>query len=128
MSSRKGMPLASARVDLAHAHGRAERGGLHENGITKLQFDGALGSIRIALPIMAMDGDPGDYGDFRDLQEALGDVLVHADRGAENACANKRQAGEIKQALNRAVLAKGAVHHGENDVNALAAAAAVQSD
>ena len=36
------------------------------------------------------------------------------------------QTSEIEQSLNRAVLAEGAVHNGENDVDALAASAAVQ--
>jgi len=39
---------------------------------------------------------------------------------------NKRQSCQIEQALNRSVFAKGAVHHRENDVDALAAAASVQ--
>ena len=113
-------------MDFAHADGRAKRGGFHENGVAEFQFDGALNFFRIAFPVVTMDGDPRYDGDFRHLKQTFGDVLVHADRGAEDARADERQSRQIEQALNRSVFAKGAVHHGENDVDALAAAAAVQ--
>ncbi len=48
--------------------------------------------------------------------------------GVEIARADERQSREIEQPLNRAVLAECSVHHGENDVEALASAAAVQFD
>src|SRR5260370_12445531 len=66
-----------------------------------------------------MNGNPGHHGNFRDLKQALGDILVHADGGTENARSNKRQSGEVEQALNRAVFSKGAMHHGKDDVDAL---------
>src|SRR5260370_7656326 len=43
-----------------------------------------------------------------------------------DARADEGETGEVEQALNRSVLAVGSVHHGEDDVNALAAATAVQ--
>ena len=70
----------------------------------------------------------GTTGIFADLQQLFRDVFVHGDRGAEDACANKRKAGEVEQALDGAVFAEGAVHDGEDDVDALAAAAAVEAD
>src|SRR5206468_883945 len=96
-------------------------------GILEFRFDRGLNCLGFTFPVVAVDGDPGYDGNLRNLQQALGDVLVHADGGAEDARANKRQTGKIKQSLNRAVFAEGAVHHGENHVDALAAAAAVQS-
>ncbi len=115
-----------ARVDFAHAHGGAERCGLHEHGITEFQFDSALNCFGAVFPVVAMNGNPGHHGNFRDLKQALGDILVHTDGGTENARSNKRQSGEVEQALNRAVFSEGPVHHGKDDVNALAAAATVQ--
>ena len=75
---------------------------------------------------MAMHGKPRHNGNLRGLQEALGDVFVHGDRGAEHAGADERESGEIEQALNGAVFAEGAVHHGKDHVQAMPAAAAVQ--
>src|SRR2546430_13991531 len=53
-------------------------------------------------------------------------TLFRSDGRAENACTDEGQPGKIEQTLNRAVLAERAVHHRENDVEALAAAAAIQ--
>jgi hypothetical protein len=60
------------------------------------------------------------------LKQALGYVFVHTDGGAEDSSADEGQAREIEQTLDRAVFAEGAMHHWENNVDALAAAAAVQ--
>jgi hypothetical protein len=80
----------------------------------------------MALPIRALHSDPRHYRDFGYLQEALGDIFVHADSRAEHAGPNEGQAREVEQALNRAVLAVGPVHDREDHINALAAAAAVE--
>jgi len=84
--------------------------------------------VFVAFPFVAVDAEPGDYGNFCGLQQLFGDVFVHGDGGAEDSGANEREAGEVEQALNGAVFAKGAVHDGEDDVDALAAAAAVEAD
>src|SRR4029077_9652787 len=114
------------RVRFSHAHGRAEGGGFYENWVTEFQLDRALNFLRVAFPIVALNGDPRHDGDFRGLEQALGDVFVHGDGRAQYSGADKGQAGEIEEALNRAVFAKGAVHYGEDDIEALAASAAVQ--
>jgi hypothetical protein len=49
-------------------------------------------------------------------EEALGDVLVHADGGAEQAGADVGDVGQLQQPLHRAVFAVGAVQHGEHHV------------
>ena len=51
-------------------------------------------------------------------EHALHHDLVHADRGAEHARADVRQAGELEQALHRAVFAVRAVQQREHDVDA----------
>ena len=68
-----------------------------------------------------MHGDPRHDGNLRHLQQALGDVLVHADRGAENAGADEGKPREIEQALNRSVFAVRAVHHGKDHIEPLPA-------
>jgi len=45
-------------------------------------------------------------------------VFVHPDRGTEYARAHEWKSGEIEQALHGAILAVGAVQHGENYVYA----------
>ena len=62
------------------------------------------------------------------MQESLGDVFVHANGGTEDARTDEGQPSKIKQALDGSVLAESAVHHGENHVDALAAAAAIELD
>ena len=113
-------------MDFGHADGRAERRGLHENGIFAFRFDRGLNCLPVTFPVVAVDGDPGHDGNLRNLKQTLGDVLVHADGGAEDAGADEGQTGKIKQPLNCAVFTEGAMHHGEDDVDALAASAAVQ--
>jgi len=50
-------------------------------------------------------------------EQALGDVLVHARGGAQDAGADIRQAGQLEQPLHRAVLPAGAVQDGEHNVH-----------
>ena len=50
-------------------------------------------------------------------EHRLEDVLVHAERRAEHAGADVRDAGELEQALHRPVLAERAVQHREDDVD-----------
>ena len=116
------------RVDFGHTDAGAESGGLDENGIGKFLFDLSDYFGVIAFPLIAADGEPGDDGNFGGAKKFFCDVFIHGDGGAENACADKRETSEIEEALDGAVFAKGAVHDGENDVDALAAAAAIELD
>src|SRR5882724_2878319 len=113
-------------MHFGHTHGRAERSGLYENWIFEFALDNFLDLCRIALPLVAMHGDPRHNRNLGNLQQTLGNVLVHTDGGAEYASADKRQTGEIEQALNGTVFAKGAVHNREDHVEAVAYAAAVE--
>jgi hypothetical protein len=77
---------------------------------------------------VATYGDPGDYGNFSELQKFFRDVFIHTDRGAEDSGADVGEACEIQKALHGAVFAKSAVDDREDYVEALAAAAAVEAD
>ena len=112
------------RMNLGHAHRRAKRGGFDEDWIFEFFLDDLLNFFGIALPIGAQHGNPRHDGDFGDLEETLGNILVHANGGAEHAGTDERQAREVQQPLDRAVFTVGAVHDREDDVNALAATAA----
>ena len=64
-------------------------------------------------------------------EQLLGELLVHARRAGQHARADVGHARELQQALDRAVLAVGAVEHGEDDVDArehLPGAVAVQHE
>ena len=61
-------------------------------------------------------------------KEALHHVLVHASRGAEHAGADVGDAGQFEESLDGAVLAKGAVQDGENDVECLLGEAGLAAD
>src|SRR5207244_13658014 len=87
-------------------------------------LDDLLNFFGIALPIGAQHGNPRHDGDFGDLEETLGNILVHANGGAEHAGTDERQAREVQQPLDRAVFTVGAVHDRGDDANALAATAA----
>ena len=50
-------------------------------------------------------------------QHGLEEVLVHAERGGGDPGADVGDAGELEQALDRAVLAERAVQHGQDDVD-----------
>ena len=60
---------------------------------------------------MLHDGNSG--GD----EQRLHDVFVHARGRTEDARADVGNVGEFEQALDGAVLAEGAVQHGEDDVD-----------
>ena len=56
-------------------------------------------------------------GDTGGVHQGVGHGLIHADRAAQHAAAHIGDAGQLKQALDRAVLAVFAVHDGGADVN-----------
>src|SRR5579863_3207163 len=113
-------------MNLGHAYRRPQRCGLDEYRVFEFALDGALNLLWILFRVMAMNCDPWHYGNFRHLQQALGDVFVHSDGGPEHACANKRQPRKIEQALDGAVFAERSMHHGEDYVEVLPCAAAFQ--
>ena len=64
-------------------------------------------------------------------EQLLGELLVHARRAGQHARPDVGHAGQLQQALDRAVLAVGAVQHREDDVDArehLARAAGLQHE
>jgi len=116
------------RVDFGHADAGAERCGFHEDGIRKFFFDLMNDYVFVVFPFVAANGDPGNDGDFGGAEKFFGDVFIHGDGGAEDAGADEGKTGEVEETLDGAVFAEGAVHDGEDDVDALAGAAAVEAD
>jgi len=57
-----------------------------------------------------------DYRNAAIPQQSLLDVLVHPDSRSEDTCADVRDACQLKQALDGAILTVGAVKHGEDQV------------
>ena len=94
-------------VGLADPDGRAEPRGLDEARIAER----VLGLVALAKRDV-----------FRDRQTAvaqhlLEEVLVHAEGGRGDACADVRHAGKLEQALHRPVLAERAVENREHDID-----------
>ena len=112
----EGGPELLAVVGLGDADRGAEIGGLDEDGILESFFDLGDGFLRRFLPVGAEEGDVLDDGQAGLGEEALHHVLVHAGGGAEDAGADVGDAGQLKQALDGAVFAEGAVKDGEDDV------------
>ena len=50
-------------------------------------------------------------------EKRLHNVFVHAGSGTEHACADVGNVRKFEQALDRTVLAEGAVQNGKNDVH-----------
>jgi hypothetical protein len=71
-----------AGVDFGHADTRTERCGLYEQRIRELFFNLMNDDVFVAFPIVAVDAEPGNDGNFCGLQQLFGDVFVHGDGGA----------------------------------------------
>ena len=84
--------------------------------------------VFVVFPFVTANGDPRDNRDFGGAEKFFGDVFIHGDGGAEDAGAYEGEAREVEETLDGAVFAEGAVHDGEDDVDALAGAAAVEAD
>ncbi len=80
---------------------------------------------RSLLPFRAQNRQKFADRQPRLQEKPLLHVLVHAHGRADHARAHVRQAGEIEQALHRAVFAVGAVQHREDHVHALRAGCAL---
>ena len=68
-----------ARMHLGHAYRGAERGRFDEQGIVEFSLEGLLNFPGITLPIGTLRSNPGHNRNLGNLQQALGDILVHAD-------------------------------------------------
>src|SRR5580704_7705761 len=97
---------------LDDADGGAEVGGLDEE--REAQRGGGF-LEEVAGPGGAVGDAPGGDGEAVVVEDRLGDALVHADGGGENAGADVGDAERLEVALDDAVLAEGAVQHGEDD-------------
>ena len=83
------------------------RAGLTKHGIAE----------RVARLVAETQRDVLGDGDAVVAEDRLEDVLVHAERRGEHACADVRDAGELEQALHRPVLAERPVQDREDDVD-----------
>lgn len=107
-------------VDLGDADGGAAAGGLHEERPAVL-----TGEVGDAGPGGGLAGGPlagADHQVRADRQPEGGEdplhvLLVLADGGGEHPGADVGDAGQFQEALERAVLAVGAVQDGEDDVD-----------
>ena len=109
---------------LGDAHAGARVGGLDENGPAQF-FRRAPGNDRQLWPLPALHAVPFTAGNARCIHHTVGNDLIHAHRAAQHAAAHIGQAGQLQQALYRAVLAVFAVQHGKHHVHGQAAADAV---
>ena len=94
-------------VDLRDPDRRAEARRLDEDGIAE----------RIRDLVAEADRVVGRDGDAAVAHHLLEEVLVHRERGAGDARADVRDAGELEQSLDRPVLAERAVEDRQHDVD-----------
>ena len=85
----------------------AETRRLHEHGVVEV----VCGLVSFAKRDVARDGDPAV------AENRLEEVLVHAQRRRGDARADVGHAGELEEALHRAVLAERAVQDRQHDVD-----------
>ena len=107
-----------AVVNLGDADRGAEIRRLDEERIAEAGFDLRDGFARRLVPRTAEQRDVLDDGKSGGSEEALHYILVHACCGAEDAGADVGFAGELEESLDGAVLAKGAVQNGKEDIDA----------
>jgi len=101
---------------LADAHRRTQVGRFDEQRQTELALYLGEGQAR---GVGAGQSDEGGDGDAGVAQQALADVLVHADRRTQHIRADEGDVGHAQQALQAAILAKGAVDDGEDHIDML---------
>lgn len=99
-------------VGARHADRRAHVRRLDEHHRSQLG-EQVLGQTRGAQ-VVHVDRPPAGLGDPVGVEDGLGHHLVHRNRGAEDAGADVRQAGQLEQALDGAVLAVRSVEHGDD--------------
>ena len=85
----------------------AETRRLHEHGVVEV----VCGLVSFAKRDVARDGDPAV------AENRLEEVLVHAESRRGDACADVGHAGELEEALHRAVLPERAVQDRQHDVD-----------
>ena len=104
-------------LDLGDADARAEVGRLDEERQGQGPADAAEDLAGVRPPFRFADGERGDDGQPAVAEDRLGQDLVHAQRRAEDAGPDVGDAGHLEQALDRPVLAEGAVENGKVDVD-----------
>ena len=115
----QGLHQRVAVSGLADAHGGAGAGGLDEHGIGKLVLQGDDHAVQVMLQVGAAHQVPGSLGDLGVVNHQLGQGLVHGHGGSGDVGTDIGNAGQLQQALDGAVLAVFAVHHGEDHIDAL---------
>ena len=102
----------------ADAHAGAGVGRLDKDGVAQLCLHGVQHHGAVQRKVGAAGGGPAAVGDTGGVHQGVGHGLIHADRAAQHAAAHIGDARQLKQALDRAVLAVFAVHDGGADVDA----------
>ena len=74
-------------------------------------------ALRIFFPVSAQESQVPHEREPGVAEEALHHVFVHAGGRAQHAGADVSEVSQLEQALDGAVLAKGAVQHGKDDVH-----------
>ncbi len=72
--------------------------------------------LDIGLDLRPGGDNPIHHRDAVGAHDRLEDRLIHAEGRAEHTRANIGQVGQLEQALQRAVLAEGAVQHREDNI------------
>ena len=93
--------------------------GLTKTGIGETCLDGVQRVLTAAREALARDKLPRRLPDACGVGDQLCDGLIHTGGGGRDVRTDIGNARDLEQALNRAVLAVFAVHHGEDHVDAL---------
>ena len=98
-------------VHLGYADRRSQVGGLHEQGVAQV---GPAHGVGGPVDLGVMHGDPRRLRQPVDRQDLLGLDLVHRQRRRQHPGADVRDSRQLEQALDRSVLAVGAVQQREH--------------
>ena len=104
-------------ADLADTYRRAQVRRLHEERIADFLLDQSPRLPRVLLPFAPQHQHPLDDRKARVTKQPFHHVLIHPDRRTQDARAHVGDPGQLQQALDRSVLAEGAVQKRKNDVD-----------
>ena len=112
-----GVLQLGAVVCLGDADAGTGVGGLDEDGPAQLRDGTVADAFEVGFDLPAVGSQPPGMGDAGGVEQGVGHRLIHADGAGQNAAAHVGDAGQLQQALHRAILAPQAMEHRDDHIH-----------